>query len=57
MVTNATDNATYHLGELERTRIVTPVVRMQINTFKKWHDVEPDRALETEGDVSGDEDE
>ena len=57
MVTSAKDNATYHFMELDATRIVTPIARKRIKAFKKRHDAKPDPTLETEGDVSDEEDE
>ena len=55
MVTSAKDNATYHFPELNATRIVTPIARKWIKVFKKRHDAEPDAVLETEGEVSDEE--
>ena len=57
MVTNTIDNVTYHLADLDGTRIVTPVEGKQIKAFKKRQEAELDPALETEGDVSDEEDE
>ena len=56
MVTSAKHNTTYHFAELDATRIVTPIARKRIKAFKKRY-AEPDLALETEGDVSDEEDE
>ena len=53
MVTNTIDNVTYHLADLDRTRIATPVAAKRI----KRHEVELHPALETEGDVLNEEDE
>ena len=43
--------------ELDRVRITTPVAWKQIKAFKKRHEVEPNQALENEGDVWDDDDE
>ena len=43
-VTSANDNDTYHLAELDGTRIVVPVPRKRIKAFKKWHEDELDPA-------------
>ena len=48
MVTIANDNATYHLAELDGTRIEIPVAGKRIKAFKKRHEVEPDPASGTE---------
>ena len=56
VVTNANDNATYHLIELDGTRIVTSLAGKWIKAFKKRHEAEPDPTLGTEGDVSDEED-
>ena len=53
------DNATYHLAELDRTRIVVPVVEKWVKAFKKRHEVEPDPEVEVKeanGDQEMDED-
>ena len=42
MATSANDNATYHLAELNGTRIAILVARKQIKAFKKGHEPEPD---------------
>ena len=41
-VTSANDNGTYHLAELNETRIVVPLVGKRIKAFKKRHEDEPD---------------
>ena len=51
MVTSANDNASYHLVELDGTRVVTPVAGKRIKAFKKRHEAEPDPVLGTEGEV------
>ena len=42
VVTGANDNGTYHLAELDGTRMVIPVVGKRVEAFKKRHDYEPD---------------
>ena len=41
-VISANDNGTYHLVELDGTRIVVPVVGKRIKAFKKRHEDESD---------------
>ena len=50
VVTSANDNGTYHLAELDGTRIVVPVAGKRIKAFKKWHEDEPDPGGVDEGD-------
>ena len=50
MVTNANDNGTYHLVELDRTRIVVPVDGKRIKAFKKRHEDEPELESMDDGD-------
>ena len=50
MVTNANDNGTYHLVELDRTRIVVPVDGKWIKAFKKRHKDEPELESMDDGD-------
>ena len=57
MVTNTIDNVTYHLADLEGTRITTTVAGKRIKAFKKRHEAELPLTLETEGDVMDEEDE
>ena len=40
-VTSANDNNTYHLVELDGTRIAVPVAGKRIKAFKKRHKDEP----------------
>ena len=62
-VQSANDNGTYHLAELDGTRMAIPVAGKRIKAFKKRHDVEPDPILldssddrsETEEGPMGDE--
>ena len=42
MVTGANNNGTYHLVELDGTRMAIPVTGKRIKAFKKRHDDEPD---------------
>ena len=42
VVTCANDNGTYHLAELDGTRMAVPVAGKRIKAFKKRHDGEPD---------------
>jgi hypothetical protein len=42
VVTSVNNNGTYHLAELDGTRIVLPVAGKRVKVFKKWHDNEPD---------------
>ena len=50
VVTSAKHNATYHLDELEGTRIAVPIVGKQVRDFKKWYESKPDVDME-EDDV------
>ena len=42
VVTSANDNGTYHLAELDGTRMAVPIAGKRIKAFKKWHEAEPD---------------
>ena len=42
IVTSANDNGTYHLAELDDTRMAIPVAGKRIKAFKKRHDGEPE---------------
>ena len=42
VVTGANDNGTYHLAELNGTRMEIPVAGKRVKAFKKQHDHEPD---------------
>ena len=42
VVTGANDNGTYHLAELDGTRMAIPVAGKRIKAFKKRHDGETD---------------
>ena len=49
VVTGANDNGTYHLAELDGTRMAIPVAGKRIKAFKKRHDGEPElRGMDTE---------
>jgi intracellular sulfur oxidation DsrE/DsrF family protein len=41
-VTSVNNNRTYHLAELDGTRIAVPVAGKGVKAFKKRHDNEPD---------------
>ena len=42
VVQSANDNGTYHLAELDDTRMAIPVAGKRIKAFKKRHNDEPD---------------
>ena len=42
VVTSANDNGTYHLAELDRTRMAVPVAGKRIKAFKKRHEDDQD---------------
>ena len=42
VVTGANDNGTYHLAELDGTRMAIPVAGKRVKAFKKQHEHEPD---------------
>jgi hypothetical protein len=53
-VTRVNDNGTYHLAELDGTRIVVLVVGKRVKAFKKRHDDEPDLGSEeSDNDTDG----
>ena len=57
VVTSANDNGTYHLAELDGTRMAIPVAGKRIKAFKKRHDGEPDlRGLDSDDEQSETED-
>ena len=41
VVTSANDNATYHLAELDGTKLSVPIAGKRVKIFKKWHNDEP----------------
>ena len=47
VVINANNNATYHLVELDGTRITTPVAGKRIKAFKRRNETEPDPRAES----------
>ena len=54
MVTSANDNGTYHLAELDGTRIAVPVAGKRVKAFKKRHEAEPDlESAESDDDRCG----
>ena len=63
VVQSANDNGTYHLAELDGTRMAIPVAGKRIKAFKKRHDDEPDpvdldnndERSETEEEPTGEE--
>ena len=55
MVISVNDNATYHLAELDETRITTPVAGKRIKAFKRRNEAEPNPGAESAS--SGEEDE
>ena len=56
LVTSANDNGTYHLAELDGTRMTVPVAGKRIKAFKKRHDGEPDLG-DSDGEYPESEDE
>ena len=42
VVTSAIANETYHLAELDGTRMAIPVAGKRVKAFKKRHECEPD---------------
>ena len=42
MITSANDNATYHLPELDRSRLAIPIACKRVKIFKKRQDENPD---------------
>jgi hypothetical protein len=57
MVASVNDNGTYHLAELDGTRIAVPVAGKRVKAFKKRHDNEPDQGIvESDDDDTDDMD-
>jgi hypothetical protein len=52
VVTSVDDNGTYHLAELDRTRIMVPVAGKRFKAFKKHHVDEPVAGIESDDDES-----
>ena len=42
VVTSANEHGTYHLAELDGTRMAIPVAEKRVKAFKKRHEHEPD---------------
>ena len=55
MVRSVNNNATYHLAELDGTRITTPVSGKRIKAFKRLNEAEPNPGADSAS--SGEEDE
>jgi hypothetical protein len=55
VVTSVDDNGTYHLAELDGTRIAVPVAGKRVKAFKKRHDDEPDLGIGGDDDESNDD--
>ena len=54
VVMSTNDNATYHLAELDGTRIAVPVAGKRIKAFKKQHEEEPNPEYESkDGEPNG----
>ena len=49
-MTSANDNDTYHLAELDKTRIEVPMAGKRIKAFKKRHEDKPDPEGVDDGD-------
>ena len=55
-MTSANDNGTYHIAELDGTRIAVPVAGKRVKAFKKRHEAEPDpMSMEDDEDRFGEE--
>ena len=54
IVISVNNNATYHLADLDSTRITTPVAGKRIKAFKRRNEVEPNPGAESAS--SGEED-
>jgi hypothetical protein len=57
VVTRVDDNGTYHLAELDGTRIAIPVAGKRVKAFKERHDGEPDARIGWSNDDGSDDDE
>jgi hypothetical protein len=54
VVTSVNDNGTYHLVELDGTRIAMSVAGKRVKAFRKRHDNEPDlESGESDDDTGG----
>ena len=55
-VVTSANNTTYHLVELNRTRLATPIAKKKVKIFKKQHEREPiikELAKNEDGDELG----
>ena len=57
MVTSANDDTTYHLVDLDGTRMTTSVVGKRIKVFKIRNEAEPEPTMRIESNDSDQEDE
>ena len=55
MVISVNNNVTYHLTELDGTRITTPVAGKRIKAFKRRNEGEPDLGAESASSEEEDE--
>jgi hypothetical protein len=55
LVTSVDDNGTYHLAELDGTRLAVPVAGKRVKAFKKRHDNEPDLGVDDNDDDEDDD--
>jgi hypothetical protein len=55
VATSVDDNGTYHLAELDGTRIAVPVAGKRVKAFKKRHDNELDLGIGDDDDESDDD--
>jgi hypothetical protein len=55
VVTSVSDNGTYHLTELDGTRIAVSVAGKRIKAFRKCHDDEPDLESVNDDDTDGED--
>jgi hypothetical protein len=53
VVTSVDDDRTYHLAELDGTRITVPVAGKRVKALKKCHDDEPDLGIDDDDDTDG----
>jgi hypothetical protein len=56
VVTSVDDNGTYHLAELDGTRITVPVAGKRVKAFKKRHDDDPELGIGFDDDNDNDTD-
>jgi hypothetical protein len=55
MVRSVDDNGTYHLAELDGTKIAVPVAGKRVKAFKKRHNNEPNLGIGDDDDESDDD--